>query len=252
MKPGVNQRIAIFGATSAIAQAAARRWAARGASLVLVGRNAGKLQALEQDLRVRHPAATVVSFPADLDRLERHAEWVGQAEGALGALDAVLVAYGSLPDQVRCQQDLAYMLAQLTTNGLSPISLCSLFAQRFQAQGHGCLAVITSVAGDRGRQSNYVYATAKGMVSRFLEGLRNRLAAHGVAVVDIRPGFVDTPMTAALDKKGPLWAQPDTIAAGIVGAMYAGRDIVYLPGYWRWIMAVIRHIPERVFKHMKL
>jgi short-subunit dehydrogenase len=138
------------------------------------------------------------------------------------------------------------------TNGLSPISLCTLLAQRFEAQGHGCIAVITSVAGDRGRQSNYVYGTAKGMVSRFLEGLRNRLAAHGVAVVDIRPGFVDTPMTAAIVKKGPLWSQPDTLAAGIVRAIDAGRDIVYLPGYWRWIMGVIRHIPEPVFKRMRL
>jgi short-subunit dehydrogenase len=124
-------------------------------------------------------------------------------------------------------------------------------ANLMEAQGSGTIAVISSVAGDRGRQSNYVYGAAKGMVTRFLQGLRNRLAKRGVQVLTIKPGFVDTPMTAAF-KKGALWAQPDAVARGIVAAVDAGKDEVYLPGFWRLIMAIIRHIPEPIFKRLSL
>lgn len=247
------QRIVIFGATSAIAHAAAREWVVQGKHLCLVGRDAARLAAVADDLRVRGgQQATVAALQADLDTLERHAGLFDEAHSALGGIDAILVAHGSLPDQADCQQHVQNALAQITTNGLSPVSLCTLAANRFEAQGHGCIAVITSVAGDRGRQSNYVYGAAKGMVSRFLQGLRNRLAPHGIAVVDIRPGFVDTPMTAAIAKKGPLWASAAQVGHGIVQAMHARRDVVYLPGFWRLIMLVIRSIPESVFKRLKL
>ncbi|HXC65533.1 MAG TPA: SDR family NAD(P)-dependent oxidoreductase, partial [bacterium] len=122
---------------------------------------------------------------------------------------------------------------------------------RFEAQGRGCLAVISSVAGDRGRQSNYVYGTAKATVTAFLSGLRNRLFRSGVQVLTIKPGMVDTPMTAAL-KKGPLFASADTVAAGIVRAVDKRRDVVYVPGYWRLVMGVIKALPEGVFKRLKL
>ena len=111
--------------------------------------------------------------------------------------------------------------------------------------------MIGSVAGDRGRQSNYVYGAAKGMVSLFLQGLRNRLAKQGVQVLTIKPGFVDTPMTAAFSK-GALWAKPDDIARGIVRAVDRKSDEVYLPGFWWVIMTIIRHIPERIFKKLSL
>lgn len=246
-------RILIFGATSAIAQAAARRWVARDCQLFLVGRNAEKLQSLHLDLAVRSGTAQRIhSAQADLDQLDGHEALIQQATLAMGGLDAVLVAHGSLPDQAQCEVSFDATLAALQTNAISVISLSAFVAMQLQAQGRGCLAVITSVAGNRGRQSNYVYGAAKGMASLFLQGLRNRLSPHGISVVEIQPGFVDTPMTAAFNKKGPLWASADQIGAGIVKAMDRGADIVYLPWYWRYIMLVIRSIPERVFKRMKL
>ncbi|OBS09991.1 oxidoreductase, short-chain dehydrogenase/reductase family [Acidihalobacter prosperus] len=114
------------------------------------------------------------------------------------------------------------------------------------------VAAISSVAGDRGRQSNYVYGAAKGMLTLFLQGLRNRLVRAGVSVVTIKPGFVDTPMTAHIEKKGLLWAPPEAVAQGILRAIAKRRDVVYLPGVWRWIMLIIRHIPEAVFKRLEL
>jgi decaprenylphospho-beta-D-erythro-pentofuranosid-2-ulose 2-reductase len=243
----------IFGATSAIAQAVARLWAARGANLFLVGRNGSKLEAIAQDLRVRAgPGAKIHCMQADLDVLDAHGGLIRSAREALGGLDCALIAQGTLPDQKACEGDVALALSELRTNGIAIVSLCGLLANDMEEQGRGCIAVVTSVAGDRGRQSNYVYGAAKGMVSRYLQGLRNRLHRAGVSVVDIRPGFVDTPMTAGISKKGLLWAQPATVAAGIVAAIDNGRDIVYLPRFWAGIMFVIRTIPETVFKRLKL
>ncbi|BCX80916.1 decaprenylphospho-beta-D-erythro-pentofuranosid-2-ulose 2-reductase [Methylomarinovum caldicuralii] len=246
------QRIAIFGATSAIAGHCARLWAARGDHLALVGRNPDKLAALAADLRVRAaPGQTIHTFQADLDRIDDHEALLNRIEATLGPLDVILVAHGTLPDQQRCQNSVTETLNAIHTNALSPVSLLTLAANRFEARGRGTLAAIASVAGDRGRQSNYVYGCAKGMLDLFLQGLRNRLAKKGVAVVTIKPGFVDTPMTAAFPK-GPLWAKPETIARGIVQAIDRRRDEVYLPWFWYWIMGVLRHIPERLFKRLSL
>ena len=142
-------------------------------------------------------------------------------------------------------------LKEINTNGLSVIALATLLGEKLAGQGSGSLAVISSVAGDRGRQSNYVYGAAKGMVSLFLQGLRNRVAKQGIQVLTIKPGFVDTPMTAAFSK-GALWAKPDDIARGIVRAVDRKSDEVYLPGFWWVIMTIIRHIPERRFKKLFL
>jgi short-subunit dehydrogenase len=247
------QRIFILGATSAIATACARRWVSEGANLFVVGRDPAKLDALIADLRVRATQdQRIEGAQADLDVIDRHEDLFHEAEVALGGLDVVLIAHGTLPDQTACQQSVALTLSEIHTNALSVIALASLAANRFEQQGAGALAVISSVAGDRGRQSNYVYGASKGMVSLYLQGLRNRLARRRVSVTTIKPGFVDTPMTAGFEKKGLLWAQPETIAKGIVRAIADGRDEAYLPGFWRLIMLVIRHIPESIFKRMSL
>lgn len=247
------QRTVIFGATSAIAQAVARRLIARGASLYCVGRNPEKLEALLADLKVRAGNNQIVAGEvANLNEIGRHEALIHAAEKALGGLDAVLVAHGSLPDQKACEASVTMTLREIETNALSAISLLSLAAALMEGRRHGVITAVSSVAGDRGRQSNYVYGAAKGMLSIFMQGLRNRLAKAGVSVVTIKPGFVDTPMTASFDKSGPLWASPETIAKGIVSAMEKGQGEVYLPGYWRLIMLVICHIPSRIFNRMSL
>ena len=244
------QKILIIGATSAIAEATARRWAARGAALFLVGRKAERLEQIAADLRVRG-AASVACQAQDACARDAHETMLCAAEQAMGGLDVALIAHGSLPDQKACEASVELTLQEIDTNALSVIALLTRLATRFEAQGHGSLAVISSVAGDRGRQSNYVYGAAKGMLTLFLQGLRNRLAKKGVHVLTVKPGFVDTPMTASF-KKGALWASPDAIAQGIVGAIDKKRDVVYLPGFWWLIMTLIRHIPERIFKKLSL
>lgn len=246
----MSKRILIIGATSAIAEAAARQWAARGDALFLVGRKRQKLDDIAADLKVRGAASAGV-FEMDATDAAMHPSMLEAAVTALGGLDVALIAHGTLPDQKACEASVAMMLAEIDNNGLSVVALCTLLGNHFEAQGSGSIAVISSVAGDRGRQSNYVYGAAKGMVTRYLQGLRNRLAKKAVQVLTIKPGFVDTPMTAEF-KKGALWAQPADVARGILAAIDKGRDEVYLPGFWRLIMLVIRHIPEFVFKKLSL
>jgi short-subunit dehydrogenase len=244
------KKILIIGATSAIAEATARLWAARGDALFLVGRDGARLETIAADLRVRG-AASVACFTMDARDTAAHAAMLAAACAALGGVDVALIAHGSLPDQKACAASVEQTLREIETNGVSVVALATLLGAAFDEQGSGSLAVIGSVAGDRGRQSNYVYGAAKGMVGVFLQGLRNRLAKRGVQVLTIKPGFVDTPMTAAFTK-GALWAKPDAIARGIVRAIDRRADEVYLPRFWWLIMTLIRHIPERVFKRLSL
>ena len=242
--------VLIVGATSAIAEATARLFAAEGNRLCLAGRNAARLEAIAEDLRVRG-AAQVETVALDANDFSQHESVLSHAAQAMGGLDTVLIAHGTLPDQHACQASVDAALEAITTNALSVIALLTLIANRFEQQGSGTIAVISSVAGDRGRQSNYVYGTAKSAVSTFSQGLRNRLARAGVKVVTIKPGFVDTPMTAAF-KKGALWATPGAVAKRIHKAMTKGEDVVYTPWFWRWIMAIIKAVPESIFKKARL
>lgn len=241
----------IIGATSAIAEATARLWATRGYSFFLAARDTRKLEIVKQDLTSRG-AVRVECGTFSADNNDTLTAVFDEAAAALGGLDGVLIAHGSLPDQSHCEQDLNLALKEIQTNGLSVIHLCAYAANYFETRKSGTIAVISSVAGDRGRKSNYVYGAAKGMVSIFLQGLRNRLAASNVQVLTIKPGFVDTPMTQSFDKSGALWAQPEAIGSGIVSAVDRGRDVVYLPWFWACIMLVIKHVPEFIFKRMSL
>lgn len=241
-------RIFVAGATSAIAQATARLLAARGASFHLVARDALKLAAVEADLRARG-ASRVGSTVADLDDFARHPALLDEALSSLGGLDLVFVAHGTLPDQAECERAFAPTLAAMNTNFLGAVSIAGEAANRLSRGG--TLVVIGSVAGDRGRASNYVYGAAKGGLAVFLEGLRHRLHAAGVNVVTVKPGFVDTPMTRRF-AKGPLWASPETVARGIVRAIDRRKGDVYLPGFWRLIMAVVRALPDNIFLRSRL
>jgi len=244
------KKVLVLGATSAIAQATVRLLAARGAALYLVGRNAANLDAVAKDATTR--GATKVEQQAlDLDDVTAHEALVEQAMQALGGLDGALIAHGVLGDQKACERTWAEAAKVLHTNFLSAASLLTSLANRFEAQKSGTLVVISSVAGDRGRQSNYVYGTSKGALNIFLQGLRNRLARSGVAVVTVKPGFVDTPMTAHLPKN-KLFASPEQVARGIMRAADKRKDEVYVPAKWALIMFIIRSIPERIFKRLKL
>lgn len=244
------QKILIVGATSAIAEQTCRIYAARGDSLFLVARNPNRLEAIRQDLQLRgaHYADTAT---LDINDIQRHDRVLQLAWQALGEIDVVLIATGTLPDQLACQDLVAKTLDEFGTNATAIIALLTPLANRLQMQGRGTLAVISSVAGDRGRQSNYVYGAAKAAVTTFLGGLRQRLVKHGVNVVTIKPGFVDTPMTREF-KKGPLWTKPETVARGIVRSIDRRCGTVYLPWFWSFIMLIIRHIPESIFKRIKL
>ena len=241
-------RILIVGATSAIAMASARLFAARGDDLLLAARNEERLELLAADLRVRGAnSVNSVVFEAQAEQDYESFAMQAWAQG----LDLLLLAFGTLPDQDCCQDDVAASRHEFEVNALSTISLLAAFAWRFAAQGRGDMLVISSVAGDRGRQSNYLYGSAKAAVSTYCQGLRNRLRSSGVGLITIKPGFVDTPMTAAFDK-GLLWVHPESIAVGILRALERGADVVYLPWYWRYIMLVIKLIPERIFKRLSL
>lgn len=244
------RRVLVIGATSAIAQATARLFAADGDALFLVARNRERLQSVADDLRVRYGVQIETSI-LDVTDYAAHEGLVDQVVAAHGGLDTVLIAHGTLPDQQVCEASAEQTRREIEVNALSVISLLTHLANHFENQGHGTLAVISSVAGDRGRQSNYVYGSAKAAVTVFLGGLRNRLQSAGVHVLTIKPGFVDTPMTSEF-RKGPLWASPEKIARGIYKAIVKRRDVVYLPGFWRMVMRIIREVPEPLFKRLKL
>jgi hypothetical protein len=244
------KKILIFGATSAIAEATARLWAQDGNRMFLVARDAERVEEQCKDLVIRG-AESARHTVLDLNDFERHKEAIKQAAQAMQGVDIALIAHGTLGDQKACEQSFERTLKELNTNAISVISLSTHLANLFEQQKNGTLVVISSVAGDRGRQSNYVYGTAKGMVTLFLQGVRNRLHPSGIRVITIKPGMVDTPMTSSF-RKGALWSTPETIARDIYRGVATGKDIIYTPGYWKPIMKIIKSIPESIFKKMAL
>jgi decaprenylphospho-beta-D-erythro-pentofuranosid-2-ulose 2-reductase len=244
------RRVLVVGATSAIAEATARLLAQRGDALFLTARRADALTAIAADLKVRG-AANVGTAVLDANDVGSHERVLDEAEALMGGLDTVLVAHGTLSNQKECERSAVLTAQEIGNNGVSVAVLLTHVANRFEQRRAGTIVVISSVAGDRGRQSNYVYGSAKALVTAFLSGLRQRLYKSGVAVITIEPGFVDTPMTASF-RKGLLWAKPQQIALGIVKAIDRSAAVVYLPGFWRWIMLIIRSVPEGIFRRLSL
>jgi decaprenylphospho-beta-D-erythro-pentofuranosid-2-ulose 2-reductase len=246
------QRIVIIGATSSIAEHCARLWVTgHNVELTLVGRDLAKTERVAADLRVRSPGSTVAVRVADF--VDPAA--IGALAGELcagGGVNDVLIAHGSLPDQRQCQADLAANHEALSVNGVSPVLFAEAFVGHMERAGKGTLTIIGSVAGDRGRRSNYVYGAAKGLVTRYAQGLQHRLAGAGsaVKVVLVKPGPTATPMTAHLPQKG--LATPEQVAAMIVRGAAAGTPVVYAPGKWMVIMMIIRHLPAFVFNKMNI
>lgn len=242
------QKILIIGATSAIAEAVARRYAQRASALHLVARDVQRVQAIASDLSTRGASRVTIGI-LDVADLTAHRAILDEAVASLGNIDVVLLAHGTLPLQAACDEDLGRALAEFHVNGTATIALAAGLAPHLGPES--TLAVISSVAGDRGRASNFLYGSAKSAVTAYMSGLGQQLRAARINVLVIKPGFVDTPMTAAF-KKGPLWASADKVAAGIVRAIDRRRAVAYVPGFWWFIMQVIKNIPEPIFRRIKL
>ena len=246
----MGRRVLVIGATSKIAEAAARLWAIDGHDFVLVGRTLDRLEAMAPDLMARG-ASSVSCKPLDFADLPSHSAFVADLVASFGKIDIALFCHGLLGEQKEGELDFNKAHEVIQVNFLSFVSLLTPLANHMELNRGGSLVVVSSVAGDRGRQSNYIYGSAKGAMSLFAQGLRNRLTPANVDVITVKPGFVDTPMTAHVEKN-KLFATPEVIGQGIVSAVEKRRNVVYLPVIWWAIMTVIKLIPEFIFKKLKL
>lgn len=245
-----KKRIVIIGATSAIAKHCARLWVQNQVvDLTLIGRDAKRIERVAVDLKVRSPQSEIQVVQAKfLDPAAISATVKSVLRSS--PVDIVLIAHGSLPNQGECQNNLQACSDALEINGVSPVLYAEAFAKQMAEVNHGTIALIGSVAGDRGRKSNYVYGAAKGLVTRYAQGLQHRFAGTGVNVMLIKPGPTDTPMTAHLKRAGAKLASAEDVAKQIVDGIDAGKTVIYAPGKWWLIMLIIRHMPSIIFNKM--
>lgn len=246
------KKIVIVGATSAMAEHCARLWIIEPAqSLILLGRDPTRTERMAQDLRVRSPQSSITVNTTDFMDPARIREWVDYV-CADGVPDIVLIAHGSLPNQKDCQEDLVMNQEVMQLNGISPVLFAEAFAGHMEKANRGKLAIIGSVAGDRGRKSNYIYGSAKGLVTRYTQGLQHRLAASNVKVMLIKPGPTDTPMTAEFKGKGVKLADVKAVAQLITKGIKNSTPVIYAPAKWSVIMMIIRHLPRFAFNKMDI
>ncbi len=243
-----KKRIVIIGASSAIAEHCARLWVSEAADFLLVGRDLSRVQRVADDLRVRSPQSAIETVQIDFldaDAISSLAQQAGQSP-----IDIVLIAHGDLPVQQSCEQDIHVAETALQINGVSPALFAEAFAKQLAQQGRGTLALIGSVAGDRGRKANYVYGAGKGMVERYAQGLQHRFAYTDIKIVLIKPGPTATPMTAHLPSSG--LAAVDQVARATVKAIEAGKPVAYVPGKWQLIMLIVQHLPRWIFHKLNI
>jgi decaprenylphospho-beta-D-erythro-pentofuranosid-2-ulose 2-reductase len=248
-EPG-SGTVLILGAGSAMARGIAGAFARRGYPLYLAGRDLEELERIASDLQVRHEVE--VDFGQfDAMEMEGHRAFVQAVATEVGELAGVVWAVGYMPSQEQALADFQEVRRMVDTNFTAAMSVLDACAAHLTEKGHGFMVAITSVAGDRGRQSNYYYGASKGALALYLQGLRNRLQPSGVRVLTVKPGFVDTAMTWGLPGLF-LVASPAQVGRAVLRAVERKRDVLYVPWFWRYIMLIIRHIPERVFKRLKL
>jgi short-subunit dehydrogenase len=217
--------------------------------IVLIGRDLVRVSRVAADLRVRSPHSSVTAHEVNFfDPVSITA--LAQKLAAEKAIDIVLIAHGNLPDQKECEQDVTQAREALEINGVSPVLFAEVFAQQMEQVGRGTIAVIGSVAGDRGRKTNYVYGAAKGMVERYVQGMQHRFANSKITIVLIKPGPTATPMTAHLPQRG--MASAEAVASRIIAAIDAGTPVAYVPAKWAIIMMVIRHLPRAIFNKLNI
>jgi decaprenylphospho-beta-D-erythro-pentofuranosid-2-ulose 2-reductase len=245
-----GKKVLILGATSAMARGTAAAFAARGNTLYMAGRDSEELQRLAADLAVRY-RVIVKQGVVDMADIASHSVFVDEVVNELEGLDGVVLAAGFMANQAEAAADFGLVEQMVRVNYLGAVSLLDQCAKRMERSGAGFIVGISSVAGDRGRQSNYYYGSSKAGLTAYLSGLRNRLARSGVHVLTVKPGFVDTAMTYGLEGMF-LVASPERVGQSIVNAVEKRKNTVYLPWFWRYIMLIIRHIPEFIFKRLKL
>lgn len=244
-------RVIILGATSAIAACTARLYAKEGASILLVGRDENRLSQMAVDLKARGAENAVVAISdlaAATDVEQQFTRFVQQ----IGGVDHVLIAYGTLGDQGLAERNLVVAEDILRVNFTSAAAWSLVAANLLEAQGRGSLVVIGSVAGDRGRRANFIYGAAKAGLEALVEGIAHRFANKGPRAVLIKPGPTVTPMTEGMNRNGALWAKPEQIAAIAHARAYRGGSIAYAPGFWRYIMLIIRNLPAAIFNRMEI
>ena len=242
--------VLILGATSAIARAAAASFAARGYPLYLAGRDHAELERLAGNLKIRY-GIDVRCGLFDAEDYAGHATFISRVRTEVGAVYGVLLAFGHLGEQRLATQDARALELIVAVNFTGAVSILEHCAEMLERQRAGFIIAISSVAGERGRQSNYLYGAAKGGLSIYLQGLRNRLFGAGVSVLTVKPGFVDTAMT--FGRPGLfLLAEPEQVGEQIVQALERGADLIYIPWFWRYIMFAIRLLPEALFKRLRL
>jgi decaprenylphospho-beta-D-erythro-pentofuranosid-2-ulose 2-reductase len=243
---GINQkRIVIVGATSLIAEHCARLWAKSiQPNFILLGRDHKKLESISNDLQTRSPESDVEFICLDFTNPEKIHGVVSKIYQT-GSVDIALIAHGTLPNQLNCQEN-------LKLNGVSPALFAEAFAQQMEKINYGSLAIIGSVAGDRGRKSNYIYGSAKGLITRYAEGLQHRLAKSNVKVSLIKPGPTETPMTMHLKSRGVKLASVSGVAKTIVEGIAQKKQLIYAPPKWALIMMIIRHLPRFIFNRMDI
>jgi short-subunit dehydrogenase len=242
-----NPTVMILGGTSGIGRAVARDYAARGYAIQLAGRDQAGLENNGRDLMVRYGVAVSI-HPIDALEFATHAAFVDSLEPLP---DTLVCAIGSMKEQEECERDPDEAELVMCSNFNGPAHILGFFASRFAARRSGTIVGISSVAGDRGRAGNYVYGSAKAAFTAFLSGLRARLAPFGVRVITVKPGFVRTRMTDGMKLPALLTAAPEEVAAAIGKAERRRRDIVYVRRLWRPIMAIVRALPEPIFKRTR-
>ncbi|GAB5466176.1 MAG: SDR family oxidoreductase [Candidatus Kapaibacteriales bacterium] len=248
----MNKKVFVYGATSAIAQEVMKIWAKRGYSMHLVSRSQEKLEAVIGDLKIRNSSVSISHSISDATDYSSHTNAINEGIQEHQRFDIYLIAHGSLPDQESIQNDTSASLKEFEVNATSYISLLTEIAsQREKDSGKSTLAVISSVAGERGRKALYLYSAAKAAVTQYLSGLRQRFVEKSnITILTIKPGIINTPMTADLPDS-PLATDAPKAAKLIAKAIESGDEVAYIPGFWKPIMSVIKHIPESIFKKLK-
>ena len=246
----MSKNILVIGATSLIAEHCLRIWAKERSNLYIVGRDNVKLDSISKDLVIRG-AKKVNTYIVDFNDFDKYKKMFEQIEIKLKFIDIAFIAHGILPNQKKSETNLNLIIQQINTNATSSVLMLSHLANKFENQKSGTIAIISSVAGDRGRSSNYIYGSSKAMINTFTSGLRQRLYKSNVKVLTIKPGFVDTPMTAHLNKNF-LWSKPQNIAKKIVKAIGSKNDEIYLSNFWSIVMFIIKIIPNFIYNKFKI